>query len=379
MFAGALVLPGCAAPSSAALPTTAFAGALVSPAAPAPTGDDLYARLIGSWSVNVTDYGDDGTVHRDTGEWHFSRILDGRGVQDVWISPPRSARGTPHVPGPFDRFGTSIRTPLAGGTEWKVIWLNPVRNVEVQLVGRRVGDHIVQEGDQPDGARLRWTFDELGDNTFHWLGERSRDGGKTWARIQDMAGTRMASSAAPAPPAIAGPPASPAPSDATAMIRALHAGGPHPTVADGAAAFDWLQGSWDLECDLFLDGEHRHSAGEWHFGWIVDGRMMQDALYFYPPGKPEQRTGGTSIRMYDPDGKQWTVMWLTPRGKTIVSLVGGKVGDRIVLRGGDSDGTMIRWSFNDIRADAFHWLGEKSRDGGATWAVEQDMRVRRRR
>ena len=196
MLAGALVLPGCTPPPHAASPTTApptaaFAGALVSPSTPAPTGDDLYARLIGSWSVDVTDYGDDGSVHRDTGEWHFSRILDGLGVQDVWISPPRAARTASYAPGPFDRFGTSIRTPLAGSTTWKVIWLNPVRNVEVQLIGRRVGDHIVQEGDQPGGDRLRWTFDALDDHTFHWIGERSRDGGKTWRRIQDMAGRRI--------------------------------------------------------------------------------------------------------------------------------------------------------------------------------------------
>src|SRR6185503_20969083 len=70
MLAGALVLPGCTPPPHAASPTTApptaaFAGALVSPSTPAPTGDDLYARLIGSWSVDVTDYGDDGSVHRD--------------------------------------------------------------------------------------------------------------------------------------------------------------------------------------------------------------------------------------------------------------------------------------------------------------------------
>ncbi|HET7499950.1 MAG TPA: hypothetical protein VFK02_03080 [Kofleriaceae bacterium] len=148
----------CAAP---------HAGALVSTPAHSPTGVDLYAGLIGSWSVDVTDYGDDGSVHRDTGEWHFSRILDGRGVQDVWISPPRSARGPSYAPGPFDRFGTSIRTPLAGGETWKVIWLNPVRNVEVQLIGRRVGNHIRADA-------------------FHWLGEISTDAGKTWSVEQEM-------------------------------------------------------------------------------------------------------------------------------------------------------------------------------------------------
>jgi hypothetical protein len=168
-----------------------FADALVSPPPPSGPAADLYIALIGSWSVDVTDYNDDGSVHRDTGEWHFSRILEGRAVQDVWISPPRAARGPSHVPGAFDRFGTSIRTPLADGETWRVIWLNPVRHVEVHLIGRRVGDHIIQEGDQPDGSRLRWTFDELDDHHFHWLGERSSDGGQTWRTIQEMVGRRM--------------------------------------------------------------------------------------------------------------------------------------------------------------------------------------------
>jgi hypothetical protein len=72
-------------------------------------------------------------------------------------------------------------------------------------------------------------------------------------------------------------------------------------------------------------------------------------------------------------------VWFAPSGSgNIISLKGGKVGDRIVLHGRDPDGALLRWTFDAIRADAFHWLGERSTDGGTTWSVEQEMRLRRR-
>jgi len=58
-------------------------------------------------------------------------------------------------------------------------------------------------------------------------------------------------------------------------------------------------------------------------------------------------------------------------------LKGGAVGDRIVLEGVDRDGSPFRWSFNDIRRDSFVWRGEISSDGGKTWRLEQEMRLKR--
>jgi hypothetical protein len=50
----------------------------------------------------------------------------------------------------------------------------------LDLEPRLRGADIVQEGQMPDGAMLRWRFTEITPNSFHWLGERSTDNGASW-------------------------------------------------------------------------------------------------------------------------------------------------------------------------------------------------------
>jgi hypothetical protein len=46
---------------------------------------NVYDWLIGSWNVRVIDYDDNGLIHESRGEWHFSWVLEGRAIQDVFI------------------------------------------------------------------------------------------------------------------------------------------------------------------------------------------------------------------------------------------------------------------------------------------------------
>ena len=121
--------------------------------------------------------------------------------------------------------------------------------------------------------------------------------------------------------------------------------------------------------------------GEWVFGWILDGRIMQDVLSGHPKEaspSPENRRCGTSLRFYDPKAGQWNVCWFGTHNAFVVLVKGGAVGDRIVLQGVDSDGSQMRWSFNNIQAGSFLWRGETSNDRGQTWRVEQEMFLQRR-
>ena len=158
---------------------------------------------------------------------------------------------------------------------------------------------------------------------------------------------------------------------------------PHPELREAARAFDRVIGSWDMDC-VFTDVERRQTtiAGEWHFGWILGGRMLQDVLYFYPrgqrPAAAADLRGGTTLRLFDPKAGQWLVTWFAALRGEAIHLRGGVEGERIVLHGEDVDGSRLRWTFNDITEHCFRWLGETSSDLGLTWRVEQEMQLRRK-
>ena len=142
----------------------------------------LYGRFVGSWSVESTWYDADGDRRTANGEWHFAWILGGRGVQDVLFAGGSSP----------DRYGTTLRCYDAGLDAWHVTWMCPAGGEFANLIGRARGDDIVQEG---PGARLghvlRWSFTEIGSDSFVWLGEISEDDGGTWFIEQRMTATRM--------------------------------------------------------------------------------------------------------------------------------------------------------------------------------------------
>jgi hypothetical protein len=58
----------------------------------------LYGQFVGSWDLDVEWHAPTGNTVRAAGEWHFSWVLEGRAVQDVWIFPSRRARAAPPQP-----------------------------------------------------------------------------------------------------------------------------------------------------------------------------------------------------------------------------------------------------------------------------------------
>src|SRR5207253_2254127 len=49
----------------------------------------LYGRFVGSWDVDIDYHPAEGAAKHARAEWHFSWVLDGRAVQDVFIFPSR--------------------------------------------------------------------------------------------------------------------------------------------------------------------------------------------------------------------------------------------------------------------------------------------------
>lgn len=144
---------------------------------PAPDRDmQLYAWLIGDWRFDATHYDDKGAAIKGAqGEIHFGWALQGRAIQDVWILP---ARDQPNPGSVF--YGTTLRIYDPALDAWHILWNDPVKMLLTRQLGRAQGPDIGQVGDDGKGTALRWTFSEITNDSFRWLGERSPDGGKTW-------------------------------------------------------------------------------------------------------------------------------------------------------------------------------------------------------
>jgi len=164
------------------------------------------------------------------------------------------------------------------------------------------------------------------------------------------------------------------------MIAILGAATPHPSIQAEATVFDRLVGTWDTRFSFIAeDGTITHPTGELRFGWIMDGRALQDLWISYPKDGKGERTIGTTIRYFDHAAKIWRVVFFAPAFGAMINMSGGAEGNRIVLRGTDGAGLALRWTFNDIQADSFVWRGEVSSDGGRTWRLGEEHQMTRRK
>ena len=150
---------------------TSFFNALRAADAAADRADkmQLYGRFVGDWEMESLVHEDSGTHPGPRGEIHFGWVLEGRAVQDVWI-----------LPGVF--YGTTLRVYDPGIDAWHILWSDPLRQYYTRQIGRTEGDNIVQVGNDGSGTPVRWSFTEITSRSFHWIGERSGDGGTTWQR-----------------------------------------------------------------------------------------------------------------------------------------------------------------------------------------------------
>lgn len=170
----------------------------------------------------------------------------------------------------------------------------------------------------------------------------------------------------------------------TPFLVALHATAPDASQAQALGLYGQLVGSWEFDnTDYPLDGPPVHATGEWHFGWVLRGSMVQD-VYILPKRGQAVPAGvspryGTTLRVYDAKSDTWRIDYINPtsrKGPYHVWLTGRREGPDIVQEGRDLDGSMMRWSFRELTPTTFHWVGETSKDG-MSWRVEQEMRARR--
>jgi len=151
----------------------------------------IFGRLIGTWDVDYADISKDGTVKRHTGKLIVGWVLDGRAIQDVWIVDPSGSRQEREVYTDLRYFDAKTKT-------WPATFIDPEHvSVARFTAGATDDDRIVLNTSDIGGADTRWSFNDIGPNSFVFRDEVSGDGGKTWRlRGEDHMTRRSAASPA---------------------------------------------------------------------------------------------------------------------------------------------------------------------------------------
>jgi hypothetical protein len=174
--------------------------------------------------------------------------------------------------------------------------------------------------------------------------------------------------------------------ETTDFHAALGAPDRAPEIPEAADVYGWLIGSWELDVRFYwIDVSDRGIKGEVHFGWVLEGRAVQDVWIMPPRSQREEKLDpmlnmyGTTIRAWDPTIQAWRVTWINPATNQRAELIGRWSGKDIVQIGTRVDGTPIRWIFTEITPDSFRWIGESLEPDGKTWKLSGESRGRRLR
>lgn len=173
--------------------------------------------------------------------------------------------------------------------------------------------------------------------------------------------------------------------DRDAFHAVLASPGRSHEIPEAADAYGWLIGSWELDVRHYwgLDVAARRIRGEAHFGWVLEGRAIQDVWIM--PQRSDRTTDldktmnmyGTTFRVWDPAIQAWRITWINPAGDHREEQIGRWSGNDVVQVGTRPDGTQTRWTFTEIAHDSFHWLGEALELNGKMWKLEGEFRATR--
>ena len=167
----------------------------------------------------------------------------------------------------------------------------------------------------------------------------------------------------------------------------LLAQGPDPARAEALQLYGRFVGSWDADITAHgADGVRHQATGEIHFGWVLQGRAIQDVWMI--PRLAEREIApavpiaghwyGTTLRIYDPTIEAWRIYWIDPATNSFRQQIGHARGQDIVQEGTTEAGAHTRWSFTRIKPNSFHWLGEGKPAGSTEWRLAVEVRAKRR-
>ena len=136
-----------------------------------PDAFDWFAPLIGDWDCDYYDEPEKGHQRHVVGEWIFRRILEGTGVQDVFIFPSRSTKVTD--PQPDGEYGTSLRMFNKEHCHYDVVYT--CERCMKRLTFTKKQDELV--GEVLDEDHAFWIFSDITPDRFRWRNVLIREDG----------------------------------------------------------------------------------------------------------------------------------------------------------------------------------------------------------
>jgi hypothetical protein len=169
------------------------------------------------------------------------------------------------------------------------------------------------------------------------------------------------------------------------FLERLSAPGRSPEIPESSDVYGWLVGSWQLEVLHYkaVDVSSLAFKGEAHFGWVLEGRAIQDVWIMprcserNPNISKTDNMYGSTLRVWDPAIQAWRITWTNPVSGHREDQIARRIGNEIVQIGARADGTPTRWRFFEITPSSFHWIGEALDKDGSSWKLEGEFRATR--
>jgi len=215
------------------------------------------------------------------------------------------------------------------------------------------GEFFDQETLDGRAIFVRFVISDITPNSARFEQSFSDDGGKTWEVNWIATDTRDASEA-----------------------TAAKTGAP-PTSAerDGHHGFDFELGSWNIHLKR-LENPLTGSTKWVEFDGTSVTRKVWDGRSQIEEFEVDSPTGhieGLTLRLYDPQSRQWSLYWATSKGGALGQpTIGefkngrGEFYDQEPLNG---RAILVRFIWSDMTPNSAHFEQSFSSDGGKTWEV----------
>jgi hypothetical protein len=132
----------------------------------------LFEQLVGTWDVRYEFTDKNGKARTERGTAHYSWILDGQALQEIWTSNSGGAQQKP--------FGTTIDFYDSKRGQWTAVWVYPSEGMTQIMTGDEVNGELVLTGHDESGALQRWSTRVLERDCVVTRLDISKDEGKTW-------------------------------------------------------------------------------------------------------------------------------------------------------------------------------------------------------